>query len=182
LFLFIDFQNVFEFQSFVSADLFGYDRLFPSFLDFCLNALIGSACYALLGKLIRSIKFGNYILPFWFILGWWLLIESLKMLVLYSAIPLNFLDFFDLTIYSYLSLFVLGFGLFMVYSVFEFAFQTNDKSVLYLNQFVAFAAALLFIFLQKSTYFSSFYPLILVVVFQLKGLNLGTKSFILLKE
>ena len=180
VFLFIDFQNVFEFQSFVSADLFGYDRLFPSFLDFCLNVLIGSACYALMGKLIRSIKFGNYILPFWFILGWWLLIESLKMLVLYSAIPLNFLDFFDLTIYSYLSLFVLGFGLFMVYTVFEFAFQTNDKSVLYLNQFVALAAVLLFIFLQKSTYFSSFYPLILVVVFQLKHLNGGTKSFILL--
>jgi nitrogen fixation/metabolism regulation signal transduction histidine kinase len=180
LFLITDVHQTFEFQSFVSADLFGYNRFFPTFLDFCLNVLLGSAGFALLGKIIQGIKFGKYFLPFCFIFGWWAIVEIIKMLVLYSAIPLNFLDFFDLTIYSYLSLFVIGLGLFTVYKVFELNLQTNDKHVILLIRLLAFASVFLFIFLQKSTLFSAFFPLILLVIFHVKQFNNGTKSFLFL--
>ncbi len=178
LFHVIDIHQTFEFQSFVSADLFGYNRFFPTFLDFCLNVLVGSAGYALFGKIIQRIKFGNYLLPFWFILGWWALIETIKMLVLYSAIPLNFLDFFDLTVYSYLSLFVIGFTLFMIYKVFRLTLKTSENLFLLVIAFLVFASAL--IFFQKCAFFSSLFPLILLFLFQVKRINGGTKSFLLL--
>jgi signal transduction histidine kinase len=183
LFLYVDIQQFFENQSFVSADLFGYNRLFPTFFDLCLNVLLGSACYILFGKLLNKLTFGKYLLPIWFILGWWLVLEMIKLLVFYSAIPLNFLDLFDLNVYSYLSLFLIGFGLFWVYRVFVITVQTKEKLAEFYYMCAAFTSGVLFIYLEKSTLFTAFFPLILLLIFQLNKrelINRITTAFILL--
>ena len=180
LFLITDVHHLFEYQSFVSADLFGYDQFFPTFFDFCLNVIVGSSIYALIGLFIQRIKFGNYLIVLWYILGWYAILEIIKILVLYSAIPLDFLDFFDLTIYSYLSLFVIGFGLFMIYKIVGITLKSNDKRSSLLIGLVAFASFLMFLVLQKNSFFSSTFPLIPILVFKINRINSATKSFLLL--
>lgn len=178
LFLAIDVHQLVEFQSFVSADLFGYNQFFPTFLEFCLNVLIGSAVYVLFGKFIQQFKFGNYLLPFWFIIGWCVMMEIIKMLVLYSAIPLNFLDFFDLSVYSFLSLFVIGFGLFMIYKVFVLTLKTNDIRLSLMIGIIVFISIL--VISQKNTFISSLFPLSLLLVYKINAIKKSTKSLLLL--
>ena len=174
---FVGYQQIFQNQSFVSAELFGYDLFFPTFFDFCLNVIVGSACFLLIGQLIKSLKSSQYWLLIWFYTGWWLIVWVIKIIIIYSSIPLNFLDFFDLTIYSYVSLFVVSCGLFSVFRVFEMTLHCREKSFASLNLITGVVFVIVVVFLKKSCCFSSFFPLMLFLIYQLKS-RISTNRFL----
>jgi len=181
LLFYIDYQTVFQNQSFISAELFGFNQLFPTYFDFCLNLIFGSACFLLIGKLVKNLKIGPYLLIIWFFIGCLLIIEAVKMILSYSSIPLNLLNLFDLNVLSYLSLFVIGIGFFVIYRVFEWVFYNGDKSIFYIYLIVSVAFA--FVVFEKSTFISSTFPIIVFFVyhFSIRSINsIISKSILLL--
>lgn len=160
----IDYQSFFQNQDFVSAEVFGYNQFFSTFFDFCLNLIVGSAGFLLISELMKTIKCRSYILLLWFFIGWWLLVEVIRMLVNYSSIPLNLLDFFDLTTFSFLSLFLVGFCLFSIYRTVDLIHQQREKAFFYFSLFLSACFSILLFLLARCSAFSSFFPLIILVV------------------
>ena len=107
-----DFHLLFGNQAFLSAELFGYNLYFSTFLDFCLNFIFGAIGFLSLVQLLNLKKTPLFLqIPLIF-LGWWLILQSINLVVLNSTIPLTLENLFELNSYSFIVLLVFGFAYF----------------------------------------------------------------------
>ncbi len=110
LLFFLDFTVLFGNQYFLSAELFGYNRYFSTFLDFCLNFIFGSIAFLSLIQILNLKKIPLfYQIPLFYV-GWWLILQAINIVVLNSTIPLTLENLFELNAYSFIVLLVFGFA------------------------------------------------------------------------
>jgi two-component system nitrogen regulation sensor histidine kinase NtrY len=105
-----DFHLLFGNQAFLSAELFGYNLYFSTFLDFCLNFIFGSIAFLSLLQLLNLKKTPLFLQISLIFLGWWLILQSINLVVLNSTIPLTLENLFELNTYSFIVLLVFGFA------------------------------------------------------------------------
>lgn len=161
----IDFHSLFGNQAFLSAELFGYNLYFSSFLNFCLNFIIASMLFLLLFRLLNLKK-----VPIWLqipliFLGWWMILQAINIVVLNSTIPLSLENLFELNVYSFIVLLVFGFA----YYCFQKAlalFTKNPLSLKIIGGYFLFG--LLFFIarfeLKGETSLAVLLPIILLVI------------------
>jgi two-component system nitrogen regulation sensor histidine kinase NtrY len=180
---FIDYQHLFQNQSFVSAELFGFNSFFSTFLDFCLNILAGSAVLLLVAESVKTIRFRSYFLVILFFFGWFLLAEAMRMIVFYSTIPLNLLDFFDLKTFSFLALFIIGFAFYSLYRILELIQQDKEESFFYFLLISGTLFSCFLIYTEKFSVVASIFPILVFIflsVYNKTNPPFLLKSFLLL--
>jgi two-component system nitrogen regulation sensor histidine kinase NtrY len=180
---FFDFQYFFENQQFASAELFGYNEIFSTFFEFSLNVIIGSAIFLLISDLLKGIKNGTYFLLVWLFVGWWLIAELIRMVVFNSAIPLNLLDFFDLTIFSFLTLVLVGLALYTIYRTQKLILQNRETLFFYIQLFSSLAFSVLLVNTEKCSLLTSLFPMVSFITWRILEKINGSrfsKNFILL--
>lgn len=105
-----DFHLLFGNQTFLSAELFGFNGYFSTFLDFCLNGIFGAMAFLIIIQLFNLKKTPPFLqIPLIF-LGWWLILQMINIVVLNSTIPLTLENLFELNAYSFIVLLVFGFA------------------------------------------------------------------------
>ncbi len=197
----IDFSKLFKSPDFLSADLFAYNAWFPSFFDLCLNLMLLSFIGLLLFKSIFDWqkKALVWISIFLLYFIWWLILQTINLVVINSTIPLNLENLFSLNEYSFL--FMLLFGvIFIAYQqVLLWLMQSLFQLKIPINRFAAtfFGTGIIFAIvkfrLSDESFLSIIFPMLLFSVnlfynqknrfaqklgFQLVVLGLFSASFV----
>jgi two-component system nitrogen regulation sensor histidine kinase NtrY len=179
----VDFQGVFNGEPFVSAELFGYTGYFSTYLDLCFALIIGPVCFSLIATLIKQLK-NHLVLSFiWWVGGFIFLMECSRVIVANSSISFDFLDFFNLTTYSWLILALLGYGFL---NLFRSAFFSTFNELKF-EKLTLFILGLIFfvfnLFLSRYALFNISIPLLVFVIIWFdskQGLNNRIRLFLAL--
>jgi len=123
----VSFGSIFGNADFLSADLFAYNKWFPSFLDLCINIILLSFFVLSLLNLIYKLKIKSIVwfqIPLLFVL-WWLILKTIHLVIVNSTIPLDLENLFQLNEFSFLIL--LSFGI--LFSVYQKLFFWLVRSI-----------------------------------------------------
>jgi signal transduction histidine kinase len=167
-------NRVFKQASFHSAELFAYNEWFPSFLDFCINSIFIGFGFLTIFKSFKETKNSRFIwIQYVAIYGVWITIVYLiKMVVLHSSIPVNFNQFFDLNIDSFIFFAIIGLNFLCfqksLFGIVERLYEQKWKGIIVL------IGSVVLIFIYRAlkggpdfSYFTLILPFLIIFVNQL---------------